>query len=658
MTLLRAIARCAALGAGWLLLAPLAHALEPNDWKYRQTVAIERPGLVKLTLPPATLDAARPALEDLRVLDVAGRETPFLVERAEATRVASMQAPRAFRAEIADTVTRLVLTTGTTLPLTRIALTTPGTNFLKAARVEVSADGVAWREFRAGVPLFRQFGAEQLTLDLERQTAAYVRIEIDDTRGRPVPFTGAMLYLATQEQPAPSTPLASARIARREEFTGETVLTLDLGARHVPLASVTVVARDAVFMRKVAVLVHDETAFDRTLGGGTVYRLAAEGIASSERLDVPLGFDAPSRELIVRIENGDSPPLAIDGVTVAQNPRWIVFSASAAGTYTLLAGNPGAAAPHYDLSRFAATLNTVTPTAAAVSALEPNPTYRERDPLADTPLLGAPLDPAAWRLHKAVQVTRDGVQQLELDVEVLAANENGFADLRLVRERTQVPYILERPGLTRTLSLAAAPANDPKRPRLSRWQAKLPHAHTPIVQFTVASPTPLFQRQIRLFQIVTSDGAEPYEQTLATMSWNKSPADQQPLTFAFSASPTGDTLWIETDNGDNPAIALDAVKIAYPVVRLLFKAQAGPLELYYGNRNATAPRYDISLIADQIMAAEKSVATLERGAEAAAPARPGFAALRAGVLFWCALGLVVVVLLVVVAKLLPKPPAA
>ena len=72
-----------------------------------------------------------------------------------------------------------------------------------------------------------------------------------------------------------------------------------------------------------------------------------------------------------------------------------------------------------------------------------------------------------------------------------------------------------------------------------------------------------------------------------------------------------------------------------------------------------APRYDLALVAGRILAAEKSVAALgpEESARTGGWSDRALAGSRAGVLFWGALILVVVALLVVVAQLLPKPPA-
>ena len=53
----------------------------PAEWQHEQPFNVPAPGLVKLNLPVETLDAARPALEDLRLYDDAGNEVPYLIER-------------------------------------------------------------------------------------------------------------------------------------------------------------------------------------------------------------------------------------------------------------------------------------------------------------------------------------------------------------------------------------------------------------------------------------------------------------------------------------------------------------------------------------------------------------------------------------------------
>jgi hypothetical protein len=644
-----------------ILASPsLGLALDAKDWKFHQSVPVERAGIVKVALPPATLDAARAQQEDLRLLDVAGHEVPYVIEHAAATTSASSRAPESFRVVLGDTTTQLLIETGTTAPLVGIVVQSPSPSFLKAARVEVSNDGQVWTEVVTGAALFRQFGAEQLKLDLAHRSAAQLRITIDDAHTPAVPFTGANLLLAVSTQPAPMLPLPTAQISHREEFAGETVLTLDLGAKNVPLASIEFAVGDSLFTRRITVAtqeMRDDTVSERTLGSGTIYRLALDGMAPTVRIDVPLAFSAPRRELLMHVANGDSPPLTIDSVTVNQRPIWLVFSGATPGVYTLLSGNADVAAPRYDVSGFAAALKSALPSSVKIGGLEENPEYQRRIPLADTPAVGGAIDPAPWQFHKTVQCGATGVQQLELDLDVLAGSANNLDDLRLVRDGVQVPYILERTTQSRAFTVPYVLANDPKRPQWTRWQLTLPKIHAPITRLTLTSSTTLFQREIRLFEVVADEAHGNYERNFALVEWHKLPARDQAVTLPISFVPAGNTLFAETNNGDNPPIVVTKIDAAYPVVRMLFKANAGPITLYYGNANATAPRYDLALVADQLIAAEKNISGLG-GEETAAPSKwSGLTGQRAGVLFWGALALVVVALLVVVARLLPKPPS-
>ena len=83
------------------------------------------------------------------------------------------------------------------------------------------------------------------------------------------------------------------------------------------------------------------------------------------------------------------------------------------------------------------------------------------------------------------------------------------------------------------------------------------------------------------------------------------------------------------------------------------------LFLYYGNPRVPPPSYDLSLVAGQLLAADKTIASLVREEQLKKSSWretqvPG----QGGVLFWGILAVVVVVLLVIISRLLPKsqPP--
>jgi hypothetical protein len=637
-----------------LLTVASLHALELTEWKNRQALNVNAAGIISFAVPVETLDAARADLGDLRLVDSAGREVAYVLHQATRP-VVQPVAARSFRSTLTDASTQLIIECGP-FPVEEITLQTPARAFLKRARIETSPNGSAWEPADEGVPLFRQAGAEQLSV---RVNARFVRVTLDDSRSPPVPFLGARIVHAPAT-PAVVAPLG-ARILRREEFAGETLLTLELDAAHVPLDTLTFTTPERLFTRRVMVGVRemrDEAAVERTLATGAIYNIAIDGETPTTRLSVPLGVSAPSRELILHIANDDSPPLAITGVTVSRFEVTAYFDAAAPGGFALLTGHRQIAAPRYDVSHLRVDKATRT-TAITPGPLTPNPGYAPPEALAGTPLLGGALDPTPRSYRRPVQLAAAGVQQMELDLDVLVHAQRGFGDLRLLRDGTQIPYVIERPALSRSLTLALASANDPKQPRLSRWEIKLPRAGLPLTQLTLTSPTNLFQRHLRIFERVTDDRGNPYERTVASVEWSHTRTDRGALVLPLTSTLSTDNLLVETDNGDNPPIVLSAATSTYPVTRLLFKTDVAPLVLFYGNRQTSAPRYDLTLVANQLLTAEKQVATLapEEKAKPDGWTKTALGGGRAGIIFWAALALVVVALLVIVAKLLPKPPA-
>ena len=657
-----------------LFAATRIAALTPTEWQHRQALTVAAPGLIKIALPAATFDSAQPNLADLRVIDATGQEVPYLLDRDFADRGferAPAFNPTTFRAAPKGDTTQLLFETGSPGPLEAIDLETSVPFFLKAAHVEISLDGIDWQSLGPAVPVFRQFGAEQLRLSLDRHAAAFVRVTLDDFRSRQVAFTGAKLLPAPTRADPPTLAEVGTRVTRRDEFAGETVFTVTLDGRHVPLASLRLDAKDPLFMRRVSVSVREArgaVSLERLIGAGTIYRVALDGSPAREQLDLPLAFTPLTRELLVHIHNGDSPPLTLDGIQAKQHPVSLLLLAPATGTLTLLSGNPQAAAPRYDLAAFAGEMHGAEAATIIPGNLETMPDYHPREslgtaPLPDVTLTGAPLDAKDWPFRRAIQVARAGVQELELDPEALARSRPDFADLRVLRNGNQIPYVLELPALARLLTLPLVEIPDPKRATVSVWQLRLPQSGLPLHRLVLTSTTPLFQRQFRIYQKLPSADGGTDENNLASGQWSRTPEPGVPETRVFELSDRArtDTLWLETDNGDNPPIALGAVQAAYPVARLIFKvAETDGFALAYGHADANAPRYDLSLVAVKLLTSSRNIAQLNTGdsSHSDVVGKNPFATLNGGYFFWGALALVVVVLLVVVAKLLPKPPAA
>jgi hypothetical protein len=655
----RLLCACALWFGGSAIAANL-----PSDWQREQSFEVATSGLVKMSLPVATLDAARPMLEDLRLYDDAGNEVPYLISRPVPVPKV-VQAAKSFQSTLNATTTLITVETGMTQPIDRVSLESPAVNFLKAARVESSMDGQRWRLLVQGQPIFSQpWGANHLQVAFPPVVAKWLRITVDDQRSPPVPFTGAYVFAATGE-PVPEE-LLPVEITERDENPGETRLALNMGAANLSVAAVQVETPEPLFMRPIALAVpqmSEDAIREQIIGQGSVYRVAIAGQTPSENLTVPMEELLRSRELVLLIKNGDSPPLSVSAVRVHRRPVYLVFLARQTGTYHLLTGNVNCDAPRYDLAGLNMNLQSVAVAAIQLPPPADNPDFHAPEVLPGLELTGTPLDVSGWKFRKPVKMSGGYAQQIELDLDVLAHAQPGFADLRLLHGSNQVPYIIQRTSISRVLTPAVTSTNDAKDLRLSRWIIKLPQSGLPITRLACVAQTPLFERSLSLYEELTDDRGDTYRRPLGGATWSQTPdRPSKQFSVALDGAPQSDTLFLETENGDNPPLKLEKFTVVYPVTRILFKAKPDDeLFLYYGNSQVSPPSYDLSLVASQLLAADKKIASLGSWEQLKKSSwfenqRPG----SGGVIFWGVLAVVVVVLLVIITRLLPQssPPAA
>jgi Protein of unknown function (DUF3999) len=649
---------CAIVALTTLIVAQSGLAFDRNEWRNTQTLEVPTKGLVRVNLPAETLDASQPGLEDLRIIDSAGNQVPYLIERLLPGAESTIR-PTEFRSTIENGATHLVLKTGTSA-IIGVSLETPATHFMKAADVEGSNDGRTWTKLAGGDSLFQlPNGATKLRVSFPEGAWQFLRITIDELGSPPVPFTGAHLHKARTTAPAEA---VSITVKTRDESPGSTRLDLDLGAANLTLGSLRIESSEPVFTRAVTLAVpevRDDGIGERNIADAVIYRVNVNG-KNEAHLEIPLESQIHTRELLVLIRNEDSPAISIDAIRADRRLVRLTFFANQPGQYSLLSGNTQCAAPRYDLSALSGKLRNTTAMEVVSSALVPNSNYKPPEALAALTLSGAKIDVPKWKFRKPLALKQNGVQQVELDPELLARSQPDQRDIRVVRGEYQLPFLFERTSLSRPISLNAAAANDPKKPALSRWSLKLPQPGVPITRLVCTSSSPLFHRQMRLLEEVTDERGDKFASELGRATWDQTPdSPKRDLVIELNARPKSDTFFLETDNGDNPAIELRDFRGYYPVTHVIFKATpdpAQPIWLYYSNADAAAPRYDLTLVASELLKAERG--TVVAGAEEnLSPKRPFVGQTLTGstrYIFWGALALVVIVLLAVMWRFLPK----
>jgi hypothetical protein len=373
-----------AAAAATIAMAPaLVPALRPVE----RAIVVAAPGRFVVTLDQAVYERARADLGDLRVRD-GGSEVPYLLERT------FDEAPRPIqRPQIRNRVFRrgqqaeATLDFGAPALKSQLTLSLSGDNFRRRVKVEGRARrDPEWATLTDSAYVFAVPGpapARYETVPLPDNNFQLLRVTVFSGPDDPerIEILDASTRPAERRRPR-EVPLAP-RLTRTEDATArETILTLDLGARHQPFRAVQLDVPDPAFFRGVIVEARVDPAPGVAgeaaaaplawsyLGECAIYRYAEDGATrESLRLDV----SGRERVLRLRIRNRDDRPLTTFGATVLVPVERLVFEARPGGQYRLRYGDPGVTAPSYDLARTAGDPALFAARAQEASLLAPEP---------------------------------------------------------------------------------------------------------------------------------------------------------------------------------------------------------------------------------------------------------------------------------------------
>jgi hypothetical protein len=177
----------------------------------------------------------------------------------------------------------------------------------------------------------------------------------------------------------------------------------------------------------------------------------------------------------------------------------------------------------------------------------------------------------------------------------------------------------------------------------------------------LAFAEPVFSRTVVVYEEIPDNRGEVHSRVLANRDVQRSSAEQSgSFVIPIQVRPETARFILEIDNGDNAPISPTKVELVYPVRRLRFRSTATEsCSLLYGHPTVPAPRYDLQLAGARLLAVVPLKANVEPIPTLESTGGiPGFTGPAMRIVFWAALALVVGVLLWLVAKLLPKPPAS
>jgi hypothetical protein len=606
------------------------------------------------------------ALSDLRLFERSGREIPYLLIHPPPTQpawasgtilpIAATEKTSGFEADLgAPSVVDAIRVDGLPAPV------------LKRLVLEGSGDRAHWTLLEGEGTVF-DLPAERLRETSVPFTAGsyrYLRVTWDDTNSGRVPLPRAVFARVVSPWHGPRRTLtAEARLDRRPSEPGRSRYRLRLPGAGLPIVAVALDVGPGHVFRQATVT---ESRFGGSqaapveLGRGMLARVERDGVAASA-LRIPIAQPREA-ELALVIEDGSNAPLDLRTVVVelAEQP-WIYFEAPG-GEIVARYGNPGLSAPAYDLEAARDTVRLAELPEAAWG--EPAAAAPVEVPAPPMPQSGAPIDVDAFRHRRPIADSERGLVALSVDPAVLAGSRGpgaAFADVRIADESGhQVPYLLERRDEPISIDVTVGPASSalaelrpaPGRNR-SVYAVTLPYAGLPSARLVLETTERVFRRSVQVGVERPADRRrrDPWFDVRAAGGWQHADQDSPPAPLVLPLDP-GDatTLLLVIDEGDNRPLPIARARLLLPSWRLRFYKPDRPVRLLYGRGDLAAPRYDLALLAPQVMGAEAREIAADPADTTTAGGPPSFVSPR---VFWVGLGVSVLVLLALIVRLVIK----
>jgi hypothetical protein len=571
---------------------------------------------------------------------------------------------------------------GRVLTVDRLDITRLPDRFLKRVRLEGSGDRVRWTMLVAEGTLFNLPAGDGQSDGPLRQTQLaftpgayrYLRVIWDDHLGGKLPGDlGASARIAPRGGVVADTLRTELQVERRPVVRHTSRYHLRLPASRLPIVALELEVGDRLVMRSARVT-EPRLGADRLtpmqLGSATLRRVT-EGDAVAASLRIPIQHPTGS-ELDLVVDDGDNAPLELRVVRAVLAPLpYIFFSVADTGTLDATYGGDRRTSylpPRYDLEALRDSVERIPAVPAvwgpvrALAAARPD----SAPPSALYAAPGATLDVKSFAFARSIP-KGSGLTAIRLDPAALAHSR--IEDVRVVDGAgRQVPYVLEMLEEPTEISLAAPSPTTPRdnidrrsvadAAKRSWYRLSLPHSGLPDATLRLTTTARVFSRSVA---VVTQDlpreaEAEPWAARTISAAWSHEDPESAapPLEVSLGSRLPSDSLFVLVDDGDNQKLPLSGATLLVPSYRIRFFRQPdASLTLLYGRRDIGAPSYDLALLTPRLLDAQAQEVTI--GAESGGVPTHGR---TARLVFWSVLGVAVLVLLLLIARLVRNGPIA
>lgn len=400
------------------LLVSNVFALDLTKWQYRTDVTVEddTDRYCKLTLTPEIYNAARLDLADIRLIDTAGEQVPYVLAKPEDITQSVKYSPAIInRSTNEDKAAMVTLDFGKQVVKNRIEVETVGNNFRRAVKVEGSNDNIRFFTVVETAYVFAITpGTRFSRLDLPSNDYRYLRISVapmaEEDQSPVIENVSASKY---ESKLAERQPVKISQLEHSEnEKSKSSIYVYDFAYRQLPISEIELEVADNSFYRYVTLEGRDTTTRKlridsednrqrfrevevewKRIIGDTIYRYPDASGKNCEKLTLHIyPGTRVYRYLRLIISNYDDRPVTISSTSAKMIAHNIVFEPQDGPAPVLYVGSQSAGMPRYDLSRLLTRPLQVRARIAKLSGIVENPLFGQ-----------AQLKPLAWtEKHKVL----------------------------------------------------------------------------------------------------------------------------------------------------------------------------------------------------------------------------------------------------------------
>lgn len=630
-----------------LFLALTAFSAQAADaWRARASLKVAGTGIVETVVPPELVRYSDNRRMDLRLIGPEGQPRGFELYWRDALEAVNL----------ALTPSQLMLD--------------DHHRFVWEAKLP---EGMLTRQLTVQLAARNAIGKINVQgLQQDRWTLLVKNAAIFKTEGRlhgridlpPAPYEGIRIFLSGYDRQAKQQLSPIAAVTAMGERTGKDYVTrivslpFQISETKAGIVLYAILPGDGLWLGTLRLQTEAlyqggwQLGRDSIVDGQKRFTIVHKGRASHiNRPQQPLSFRVgarwPGSSLGLKLDSGDRYMGAITALEADVRLPRLVFAADKQGRYTLVCGTgqkePVLNHPGDTLSQPDHVLDA--------SEVEINPLWQPASLVDRYQLKGAPFDPSGYPWRAPVVISEPGYYQVALNL--TAVLNGGAHGIRIVRDKLQVPYILGRIE-NQTIDLSPDTAFDAPTNQ-SQWTLQLPGSSDQWQRLTLHAQG-IFRREIQIQLPKPGNlGWRPWR----TVVWQNRDEKETALRLGLSDLPLdGDRLRLVMDNGDNQSVRISKITARYAAPTYYFLAhQRGTYLIYGGHPQTVRPRYDLSLIQNELLRVLPKL--VKMGSLEALEPNNAWRRLSASLKdtgwgLYAVLGLVTLILVGVIVRLFPK----